>query len=95
MKFGREEKLFAPPSRRRKTKLNQAQLQQIEACIEENPNITIKEMRIRIQEKFGLNISKSTVHRHMQKMKFSYITSRPVHNVQDKSKQEEFKKKSQ
>ncbi|EAL57826.1 hypothetical protein WwAna0187 [Wolbachia endosymbiont of Drosophila ananassae] len=31
----------------------------------------------------------------MQKMKFSYITPRPVHNGQDKSKQEEFKKKSQ
>ncbi len=28
----------------------------------------------------------------MQRMKFSYITPRPVHNGQDKSKQEEFKK---
>lgn len=93
LKFGREEKLFAPPQRRRKTKLNQVQLQQIEEWIEENPNITIKEMRIRIQEKFRLNISESTVHRYMQKMKFSYITPRPVHNGQDKSKQEEFKKK--
>ncbi|WP_447933038.1 IS630 family transposase [Wolbachia endosymbiont of Dactylopius coccus] len=92
LKLGREEKLFAPPQRRRKTKLNQAQLQQVEAWVGENPNITIKEMRIRIQEKFGLNISKSTVHRYMQKMKFSYITPRPVHNVQDKRKQEEFKK---
>ncbi len=34
------------------------------------------------------------VHRNMQRMKFSYITPRPVHNGQDKSKQEEFKKKS-
>ncbi|WP_410543266.1 hypothetical protein [Wolbachia endosymbiont of Nilaparvata lugens] len=31
-------------------------------------------MRIRIQERFGLNISKSAIHRNMQKMKFSYIT---------------------
>lgn len=54
MKFDKEEKLFAPPQRRKKTKLNQAQLQQIEAWIEEDPNITIKEMRIKIQEKFGL-----------------------------------------
>ena len=65
LKFGREEKLFAPLQRRRKTRLNQSQLRQIKAWIEENPNITIKEMRIRIQEKFGLNISKSTVHRNM------------------------------
>jgi hypothetical protein len=57
-----------------------------------NPNIAIKEMRIRIQEKFGLNNSKSTVHRYMQTTKFSYITPRPVHNVQDKRKQEELKK---
>ncbi|ONI56731.1 hypothetical protein N500_0169 [Wolbachia pipientis wUni] len=54
MKIGREEKLFAPSQRRRKTKLNQAQLQQIEEWIEENPNITIKEMRIRIQEKLRI-----------------------------------------
>jgi hypothetical protein len=58
----------------------------------ENPNITIKEVIIRIQEEFGLNISKSTVHRSMQRMKFSYITPRPVHTGQDKGKQEEFKK---
>lgn len=45
LKFGREEKLFAPPRRTRKTKLNQSQLQQIEAWIEGNPNIIIKEMR--------------------------------------------------
>ncbi|BET28196.1 hypothetical protein wCauATS_03980 [Wolbachia pipientis] len=72
--------------------MNQSQREQVEVWIEENPNITIKEMKIRIQEKFGLNISKSTVHRNMQRMKFSYITPRPVHNGQDKSKQEEFKK---
>ncbi len=95
LKFNREEKLFAPPQRRRKTRLNQSQREQVEAWIQENPNITIKEMRIKIQERFGLDISKSTVHRNMQRMKFSYITPRPVHNGKDKSKQEEFKKKSQ
>ncbi len=87
--------MFAPPQRRRKTRLDQSQREQVEAWIQENPNITIKEMRIKIQERFGLDISKSTVHRNMQRMKFSYITPRPVHNGQDKSKQEEFKKKSQ
>ncbi|OAM06106.1 MAG: hypothetical protein TV41_04395 [Wolbachia endosymbiont of Dactylopius coccus] len=67
----------------------------IERWIEENPNITIKEAKIRILEEFGLNMGKSTVHREMQKMKFSYITPRPVHYKQDKESQEEFKKKSQ
>jgi transposase len=78
--------LFAPPQHRRKTILNQSQRKQIEVWIQENPNITIKEVRIRIQEKFGLNVSKSTVHRNMRRMKFSYITPRLVHAGQDKGK---------
>lgn len=94
LKFKRAEKLFAPPERRRKSILNPSQRWQIEGWIEENPNITIKEAKIRILEEFGLNMSKSTVHREMQKMKFSYITPRPVHHKQDTKKQEEFKKKS-
>lgn len=95
LKFGRIEKLFAPPERRRKSILNQSQRGQIEMWIEENPNITIKEVKVKILEEFGLNISKSTVHSEMQKMKFSYITPRPMHHKQDPKKQEEFKKKSQ
>lgn len=41
---------------------------------------------------FSIEVSKSTAHRLMQKLGFSYITPRPVHNKQDKNKQEEFKK---
>ncbi|NUY39559.1 IS630 family transposase, partial [Wolbachia endosymbiont of Litomosoides brasiliensis] len=37
-------------------------------------------MRVRNSGKFGLNVSKSTVHCNMQEMKFSYITLRLVHN---------------
>ncbi|NUY39681.1 hypothetical protein GO684_03315 [Wolbachia endosymbiont of Litomosoides brasiliensis] len=33
-----------------------------------------------------MNVSKSTVHHNMQKMKFSYITPRPIHNKQDKGR---------
>jgi len=92
LKFGRAEKLFAPTERRRKSILNSSQRGQIERWIEENPNITIKETKMRILEKFGLTMGKSTVHREMQKMKFSYITARPVHYKQNKEKQEELKK---
>ncbi|NUY39329.1 hypothetical protein GO684_01150 [Wolbachia endosymbiont of Litomosoides brasiliensis] len=35
-------------------------------------------MRVGIQEEFSLNVSKSTVHRNMQKMEFLYITPRPI-----------------
>ncbi|WP_410542987.1 IS630-like element ISWpi10 family transposase [Wolbachia endosymbiont of Tetranychus urticae] len=92
LKFGRVEKLFSPSQRRRKSKLNKNQREQIEIWVERNPNITIKEVQIKISEEFGLNISKSTVHREIQRMKFSYITPRPIHHKQDKNKQEEFKK---
>lgn len=92
LKFGRIEKLFAPPERRRKTILNQNQREHIKAWIEENPNITIKEVKIRILETFGISIGKSTVHSEMQKLSFSYITPRPVHYKQDKKAKEEFKK---
>lgn len=43
LKFGRKEKLFAPPQRRRKIILNQSQLEQVEVQIQEDPNITIKD----------------------------------------------------
>jgi transposase len=42
LKLGREEKLFAPPQRRRKTKLNQAQLQQVESWIEKKLILPLK-----------------------------------------------------
>ena len=83
-----------PPERKKKSILNSSQREQIEKWIEKNPNITIKEVRLKIEKEFGLNISKSTVHNEMQKMKFSYITPRPVHHKQDIKKQEELKKKS-
>ncbi|NUY39432.1 hypothetical protein GO684_01810 [Wolbachia endosymbiont of Litomosoides brasiliensis] len=53
----------------------------------------MKEVKIRIQEKFGLNISKSTVYHDVQKMKFLYIALNQIHNEQDKGRQEEFFKK--
>ncbi|WP_410543313.1 hypothetical protein [Wolbachia endosymbiont of Litomosoides brasiliensis] len=40
-------------------------------------------MKIRTQEKFGLNISKFTIHRNIQKMKFSHTMPRTIHNKQD------------
>lgn len=94
LKLERIEKLFAPAERRRKTILNQNQREQVEKWVQENPNITIKEVKVKILKEFGLSIGKTTVHREMKKMKFSYITPRPVHHKQDKEKQEEFKKRS-
>ncbi|KLT22346.1 putative transposase [Wolbachia endosymbiont of Armadillidium vulgare str. wVulC] len=88
LKFSRAEKLLAPYQRRIKSKLNKNQREQIEIWVEKNPNITIKEVQIKISEEFGLNIGKSTVHREIQRI---YITPRPMHHKQDKNKQEELK----
>ncbi|WP_175938598.1 hypothetical protein [Wolbachia endosymbiont of Litomosoides brasiliensis] len=43
-------------------------------------------MRNKNREKFGLSVSKSIACLDMQKMKFSYITSRPVCNEQDEGR---------
>ncbi|WP_256359458.1 hypothetical protein [Wolbachia endosymbiont of Litomosoides sigmodontis] len=44
-------------------------------------------MRIRVQEKFDLNVNKSIVCCDMQKMKLSYIAPRLIHNEQGNGKQ--------
>ena len=43
---------------------------------------------------FNLNVSRSTTHRAMKEVGFSYITPRKSHYKQDKKAAEEFKKKS-
>ncbi len=51
--------------------------------MQENLNITIKKMRNKNQKKLSLNVSKTTINHNIQKMKFSYITPRPIHNEQE------------
>lgn len=62
--------------------------------VEENNNITAKELVIKIEEKLKIQISMSSVYRVLNKLKFSYITPRPKHYKQNTSSHEEFKKKS-
>ena len=40
----------------------------------------------------GAKLSKSTTHRIMQKLEFSYITPRPIHYKQEQKLKDEFKK---
>lgn len=88
------DKLKAPEERKRKSRLDQKQKDQIKEWIAANPNITIKELRIIIKDRFSIDISKSTVHRTMRMLSFSYQTPRPKHYKQDHAIVEEFKKKS-
>ncbi len=94
IKDSKLDKLKAPPERRKKTKLQASQVEEIEKWMEHDPNITINEVRLRIDSVYEIQLGKSTVHRIMTKLKFAYITPRPKHYKQDVNLIEDFKKKS-
>lgn len=87
------EKLNAPAERKKKNKLNGSQRSQILEWIKADSQLTIKAIRIKIEESFDVVISKSTVHREIKKLNYSYIKPRPQHFKQDQNKVVEFKKK--
>lgn len=87
--------LSIKPGRGRKPKLNAEIKEDIREIIKSTPNITIDHLRLKVMEKYGVSIGRSTIHRLMKKLSFSYITPRPRHYKSDKDAQEEFKKKSQ
>jgi transposase len=80
--------------RGRKPLVTAAQEIEIKKWISENCNITINQLRLMILENMSVNLSSATVHRIMQRLKFSYITPRPRHYKQDQNLKNEFKKKS-
>lgn len=80
--------------RGRKNKLSESQLNEVKSWISKNPSITIKQLINDINEVFGIELRKSAVHTIIKKLSFSYITPRPKHYKQDKSKHDAFKKKS-
>ena len=80
--------------RGRKPLVTEAQEAEIKKRISENCNITINQLRLMILENMSISLSSATVHRIMQRLKFSYITPRPRHQKQDQNLKDEFKKKS-
>jgi len=80
--------------RGRKFLLNEEQEQEIKKWIEENSSITISHLRLMILENMNIALSPSTVHRLLQRLRFSYITPRPKHYKQNEKLKDEFKKKS-
>lgn len=67
---------------------------EIAEWLKADPNHTIASVMLKLKEHFDITPSKSTVHRAMQACGYSYITPRPKHYKQDKTKVQEFKKKS-
>jgi transposase len=88
----RIEQLKAPSSRKRKSILNDSDRMAIKKIIDENSQVTIDFMVHKVREICGKNISRSSMHREIQKLKYSYVTPRPQHYKQDKEKVEAFKK---
>lgn len=76
-----------------RSKLNKTQEAIVKEWLEEDANVTIKKLKIRIEEEFQTGIGKSSVHRLILKLGFSHITGRKRHYKSDPSAQAEFKKK--
>ena len=75
-------------------KLRKKHKELISSWLGKDPNLTIDNVHSLLRERCNLRVSRSTVHRAMQSVGFSYITPRPKHYKQDTKKIEEFKKKS-
>lgn len=86
------ERLKVAPGRGRKKKLTAKQIDTVNVWIKENSQLTIDQVKLRISQEFNVLISRSSVHRIIQSLNFSYITPRPKHHKQDPLQQEEFKK---
>ena len=65
----------------------------IKNIIKQNPNLTVKEIKYYLQEKFNISVSISTIYNHIKDLGFSYISSRQKHYKQDKEEMNKFKKK--
>lgn len=64
----------------------------IKSWVLNDSSFTIKAIKIQIQEKFDINLEKSSVHRMLKKLGFSHITGRKKHYKSSDSEQTEFKK---
>ncbi len=86
--------LIDKKGRGRKLLANVEILSRLKELIKADSTITIKKMRLEINNKFHLNISKSTIHNYIKSLGYSNITGRPMHYKQEQSKLEDFKKNS-
>ena len=75
-------------------KLKQLHKEEIKKWLNKDPNISILWVKENLKKRFDLEVSKSTIHRAMKSVGFSYITPRKNHYKQDKKLTEAFKKKS-
>jgi len=73
-------------------KLKQIHKERIKKWLEKDSNLSITTAREKLKKQFNLEVSRSTVHRAMKSVGFSYITPRQTHYKQDKIEVDRFKK---
>jgi len=65
-------------------------LYKIKEWVEQNHNITAKEIVVKIKESFEVNTSRSSVYRALHKLKLVHITPRPSHYKKPPNSENEF-----
>ena len=75
--------LMSKPKAPRKSLLAAAERMVVKGWLQENGNLIIEAVRLKILQTWGIAISKSSVHRLIQQLDFAYITPRPQHHKQD------------
>lgn len=68
-------------------------LYKIREWVDENHNITAREIVVKIKESFEVITSRSSVYRALHKLKLVHITPRPSHYKKSLNSEDEFKKK--
>ncbi len=88
------EELSVQAGRGRKRLLSPEEEVVIKGWIGQDSHLTLDHLKIKIQDEFGVCMGRTTVHRLMKRLRFSYITPRPRHHKQDPKTFEESQKKS-
>lgn len=93
LKNGTLDQLCAPAQRKRKSIMVDDERKLIQEWLESDPQMTIDQVQQKFKIKTGKDVSRSTMHREMKKLNFSYITARKQHYKSNPEKVQEFKKK--
>jgi transposase len=94
VKEGSFELLSVQEGRGRVSKITDKHKTIIKGWLINDPQLTIDKVRLRIISELGIEAGRSSVHRAMKALDFSYITPRPRHHKQDAAITTEIKKKS-
>mgnify|MGYP006359243439 CR=1 FL=1 len=81
--------LTIKPGRGRKRKIGADKEDDIRTIIKANPNIYIDELKLKVMEKYDVTLSRSTIHRLIKRLAFSYITPRPRHHKAKEGQKED------